>query len=194
DIVKILFGGKTETGEGDLANQIVGVDVRVHLPVIKTDLYYERGMEDFRDFYPYKHAYIVGAYMADLLGFSLRTEFFDSTEYPGVWYRHETFTSGYTFKKRVIGHHAGGDAEDFFVEIGREINDYIKISASFDLETRGTNQPVVERHRQYLGQGRFRIYPYVVEIQGGWEEVDNPGFAPGKGSNSVGIIKVKRFF
>jgi hypothetical protein len=196
DVLDIVFGAKTSTGDEDLSNQIAGFDFRAYLPFLKTSLYGEYAGEDVKEGYRYptKVAYILGAYVADLFGYSLRMEYFDSTDKPGVWYRQETWTDGYTFKAKVIGHHAGGDAEDFFVEVGKEISDHVALTGSFDIEIRGTNQEVREKHWQYAGKARLRYPPYYGEIAGGWESVDNPGFSPGRDENSFAVIKFKRFF
>ncbi len=198
DALEIIFIGRSDSEkfEDNTSNQIAGLDIRINLKKLKTDLYFEWAGEDVHSDipYPYKRAHIIGVYMADVLGFSVRSEFFESKR-PGVWYRHGVYTSGYTFKERVLGHHAGGDAEDLFIELHREFSDNIGVTGSFDIEKRGFNLPVLETHYQYQGKIRLRFYPYLAELTGGWEQVKNPGFAPGKREdNYVGIISVKRFF
>ncbi len=195
DIMRVLFAGSSEEPDGDTSNQIIGIDFRVRIPSFNADIYVEAGAEDFRDYYPYKYAFIFGAYVADIGGFSVRSEFFDSNRNHGVWYRNGTYTSGYTFKNRVLGHHAGGDAEDLFIELSRELSDNIMVTGSFDLEKRGFNLAKLETHYQYQAKVRLRLYPYLAEVTGGWEQVKNPGFAPGeREDNYVGIISVKRYF
>ncbi|MBE7414517.1 MAG: hypothetical protein HS130_04485 [Deltaproteobacteria bacterium] len=51
-------------------------------------------------------------------GLDMRVEYANtglSERYGPLWYKHGVYTSGYTHRGRVIGHHMGGDSKDLFL-------------------------------------------------------------------------------
>lgn len=152
-----IVGGNNLSGEEDTSNQLAAVDFRLRLaPLWGAELYGEMGGEDEADllgFIPFvaKKAVLAGLYLPRIEPsgrLSLRLEYAD-TDYEGngpVWYRHGIYRSGYVYQERLLGHHAGGDASDLFVELKAFLPRDITLSASFDAERRGVSGPLQEKH------------------------------------------------
>ncbi|MCJ7499670.1 capsule assembly Wzi family protein, partial [bacterium] len=114
DLFGIFFGGNDV--DGDKSNNIAGIDLRLNLP--GWQFYLEFGGEDEAGGLPSKPAGLAGFYFPDLAGsLDLRVEYADlayTEEIAGVWYRHSTYTDGYTYDGRILGHHVGGGGRDLF--------------------------------------------------------------------------------
>ena len=50
------------------------------------------------------------------------------------WYRHHIYTTGYTYKGRVIGHHMGPDATDLFVRGQYHFSGGVTLGIEADVE------------------------------------------------------------
>lgn len=132
------FTGEGENCPDGPGDQRAGFDLKLTLPFEKQpfQLYMEAAGEDEAGGLPYKWAYLVGIYLPRILGFErvgFRAEY-ATTNVRGhgrVWYRHSIFTSGYTYKGRIIGHHMGTDADDLFFELSYflpELNGKLRVS------------------------------------------------------------------
>lgn len=181
DIGTIIIGKNLEGKEKGESNQIAGVDVRIRITPLKAYIYGEAAGEDEAGWLPYKWAYIAGVYFADILGADLRVEYANTAfQYPG-WYTHGVYTSGYTYKGRLIGHHMGGDARDIFVSSSFFLDRSTKVSLYYDYEKRGVSMPDPEIHSEVMIQLQRDISKRMaLGIRGGYERVKNSGHIPGR--------------
>ena len=132
-----------ENVEGEPGNQLGSIDLKVVLPfkLQKVVIYGELAGEDEAGSLPSRVAYIAGAYLPGAFGFErldLRVEYGQTyiEKYPGVWYSHHIYTSGYTYDNRIIGHHMGTDARDLFISAAYE-SVYGDLAFLFDLDSSG---------------------------------------------------------
>lgn len=179
-------------------NQIVAVDLRLTLPFLRyTEFYVEYGGEDTGNLqkgFPSTPlfddvAFVVGLYVPRLTDDG-RTTFrfewmgntFSNDNTPGVWYTNGTFTSGFTFKRRVLGHAAGGDGQEFFWRLTRDITDFILLGGDFSYQWRGdvllNNAAVTgrQKERHYRGGVDLRYFvtdQWEVQSRFALEKVDN---------------------
>jgi len=178
-LAKILFGGNRELGE-DLSNSITGMDLRLTLPGVQ--LYGELGGEDEAGGLPFEFAYLAGLFVA-VPGTSIdfRVEYADITN--TLWYRHSLYSSGYTYRGRILGHHAGRGARDVFAEMG-VTGDRLSARFNIDYEERGTTtEPVTERHYQFGMDWKARIGRFLsdwrIGVGFGYDRVINAGYTRG---------------
>lgn len=143
DVILDVITAGNENVAGEPGNQIGSFDLKVILPFSfqKVVLYGELGGEDEAGSLPSRVAYLAGAYMPGFLGIDrleTRVEYAQTyiSKYPGVWYRHHVYTSGYTYDGRIIGHHMGTDARDLFMSAAYD-SDYGKFEVLFDMESSG---------------------------------------------------------
>ncbi len=147
DFLTILSGRNLSGGE-DTSNSVAALDARVKIPFLAgLELYGELGGEDEAGGFISKKAWLAGLYLPHIepsgrLG--LRFEATDITD--PVWYRHSIYRSGYTYEERVMGHHAGGDSENFYSEISAFLPHGFTLTAGFDYQQRGGHQAVEENH------------------------------------------------
>ncbi len=190
DFFRVFILTRSDKNENK-SNQIAGFDLRVHLFSIGTDLYWERAGEHHFSHFPFSggEANLWGIYVSDLFGLSLRGEYFDSTNEGRVWYRHGVFTSGYTYRGKVLGHHAGGDSRDFFFEVYRELSETASVTGSFDFERRGISLSNPETRRQVGGSVSFRIKNLRITLSGIYEKVDNLNFT-GDTSDDNALVSI----
>lgn len=121
DVIWDVITASNENMADEPGNQLGAVDLKIVLPfeVQKVVIYGELGGEDEAGSLPSRAAYIAGAYLPGFFGFDsidLRVEYGQTYNgrYPGVWYTHHLYTSGYTYGGRIIGHHMGTDAKELF--------------------------------------------------------------------------------
>lgn len=181
DIGTILIGKNLEGKARGESNQIAGVDLRIRITPLKAYIYGEAAGEDEAGMLPYKWAYIAGIYFADILGADLRVEYANTAfQYPG-WYTHGVYTSGYTYKGRLMGHHVGGDAKDIFVGSSFFLNRNTKVSLHYDYEKRGLSRPNPESHNEILFGLNQRISKGIeLGLKAGYEKVKNFGYTSGQ--------------
>lgn len=132
-----------ENVEGEPGNQLGSIDLKIVLPfkLQKVVIYGELGGEDEAGNLPSRVAYLAGAYLPGVLGFErldLRVEYGQTYigKYPGIWYTHHVYTTGYTYDGRIIGHHMGTDARDLFISAAYE-SPYGDFEALIDVESSG---------------------------------------------------------
>lgn len=143
-------------------NQIVSVDFSyIYLsqggygPFADLKIYGEIGAEDSSGRRtPTGRAYLFGLLIDEplwLRSTDLRLEWArnsNSARYATAWYTHGVYTSGYTYRGNIIGHHMGSDAEDFFIRITRYLADWLQIGLQYDLERHGLSNQVVEEKKE----------------------------------------------
>lgn len=185
DIGTILIGRNLEGKEKGESNQIAGGDIRIRINPLKAYIYGEAAGEDEAGILPYKWAYIVGIYCADILGADLRMEYADTAfQYPG-WYTHGVYTSGYTYKERVIGHHMGGDAKDIFIGTSFFLKENTKFFLHYDYEERGLSRGNPEVHHEFVLTLKQQVLERIeLSLRGGYEQVKNYEYYSGRDSNN----------
>ncbi|NCO50912.1 MAG: capsule assembly Wzi family protein [Deltaproteobacteria bacterium] len=163
DYLTILSGRNLDGGE-DTSNSLAAVDFRLTLPWTHgLQLYGELGGEDEANHLPSKIAFLAGIYLPRFTfsgRFDLRIEYADLSP-PGrggaVWYRHGLYRSGYTYHGKIIGHHAGGDAQDLWVESRAFLPGGVSLAINFESLQRGISQPIQEKHYRPGFELRWRI-------------------------------------
>ncbi|MCZ6873974.1 MAG: hypothetical protein O7G88_10670 [bacterium] len=138
----------------DLTNQLVALDIRITLPFLRyTQIYVEYGGEDTPgnaddpetpEFIFGDVAFLLGLYVPRLTDdgrTTFRFEWMQNTyandNSPGIWYNSSTFTSGFTFKGRVLGHAAGGNGAEFFWRLTQEISKHATLGGDFSYRRQG---------------------------------------------------------
>lgn len=160
DDILTIIGGENLSGNDDTSNSVAAIDARVRLPFLGgAELYAEMGGEDEADmlgFIPFfaNKSWLAGIYLPTLepsRRLSLRLEYADLSHLDNnspPWYRHEIYLSGYTYKKRILGHHVGGAASDLYGEIKLLLPGDVSVGLNCDYEKRGSDQLVEENHVQ----------------------------------------------
>ena len=177
----IWFGENKEGAGVDLSNSIGGFDV--NLIFSEARFYMEFGGEDEAGYFPSKEAYLYGASFPEggLLDNDFRIEYADITD--PSWYVHSLYQSGYTYKKRILGHHVGRGGRDLYLEHGilNQANKRGKIT--FDYEERGVGvESVTERHYQVGTDWEFkmgRTTPWTIQTGFLYEWVKNVEYRDG---------------
>lgn len=135
-----MFRRQEEQAEN---NQLAGFDVSVLIPVDgivpakSMRLYGDFAGEDEAAGLPSHWARLFGMQLYDILQTGrtdLRIEYADN-HVPGeadVFYTHGLYQSGYTYKARVIGHHMGTDARDFFIRLTHYLSEDLILGLEFD--------------------------------------------------------------
>ena len=138
----VITAGNENVGGGD-GDQLGSMDLKIVFPfkLQKVVIYGELGGEDEAGGLPSKVAYIAGAFFPGALGIErldLRVEYGQTYigKYPGLWYGHNIYTSGYTYDGQIIGHHMGTDAKDLFLSAVYE-SPWGDFGAIFDIESSG---------------------------------------------------------
>lgn len=182
---EVMFGDNKSRGN-DLSNSVAGIDFRLTLPFFQ--LYGEVGGEDEAGGYPSELAYIAGIYFPlPAMGVDFRFEYADISN--KIWYRHGVYSTGYTYKGSVLGHHVGGSGRDFFSELGILRGVRLEGRISFDYEERGIEtNPVTERHYQAGTRWSYgvggAIADWSVEAAAYYEHITNAGFIAGVSENN----------
>lgn len=148
-------------GEHANNNQLAGFDVSMlvplsgRIPAKSVRFYVDVVGEDEARGLPGKCGNLVGIQLYDIFQTGrtdLRVEYADNHVggYQDIFYRHSLYQSGYAYKGRVIGHHMGTDARDFFVRLTH----YITADAILGVEyNKETSDPVgtAQQTAEYLG-------------------------------------------
>ena len=133
-------------------NQIISVDFSFmlngpgrSLPFGGMKLYAEIGAEDSSgNGWPKEKAFLAGMSVdepAFIDNTSFRLEWATTavnTKY-NAWYTHGQYSSGYTYKGRIIGHHMGADSEDIFARIEYSPDSSMRIGLETDFERAGVH-------------------------------------------------------
>lgn len=163
------------------SDQKGGGDLRVRVPDLSRFIFFVREFELYAEVVgedeaktfgipgPSNLAFLGGAYLPDLFGvggLDLRVEWASNRvpNKPDVWYNHFIFTDGYTIHGRIIGHHMGTQAEDWFARLSQSFDDGSVIGAQLNIERHGVGFANVET--KYEGQMDFS-YPVAETTQMG---------------------------
>ncbi len=197
DLFDILFGENDINN--DRSNKIAGIDMRLNLPGYQ--VYLEFGGEDEAGGLPSKMAGLAGFYFPRLTGsLDLRVEYADlayTEEIAGVWYRHGTYTDGYTYDSRILGHHVGGGGRDLFAEMTFGMGEGGRGRVGVDFEQRGIHvQPRVEHHMQisagWEGPLSLGSHNWELGVTVAVDQVTNSNYVEGEDeTNGYVIVEVK---
>jgi len=122
---------------GDFNIRIVP-NIELYGELIMDDYYHsKRGLlHDIRG-WDSKFGFLLGAYYIDpftIENSNFRIEYAFVNQYA---YTHESRVNAYTNRERVIGHHIGPDADDFWIELEYWLTDKIPISLAYELLRHG---------------------------------------------------------
>ncbi len=151
-----VFRGEGEDDPNVPGDQRAGYDITLTLPFESQplQLYMEADGEDEAGGLPTKWAYLYGLYLPRILNFEkvgLKAEYSNNhvSGHPNVWYNHGIYTSGYTYKGRIIGHHMGTDSKDLFIEASYMIPELNgKICLSYDRKEHNLSGDVNEKKQE----------------------------------------------
>ncbi len=181
-LYKIIYSRPSDNN--DETNQEFVMDFAVNIPKLKKYLFIidgikftgEWGGED-SGIPPNRRAYILGlAFFKPftLDGAVIRGEYANLSpeSVPDAWYRHPTYPMHY--EGRVFGHHAGGDADDIFIEWSHSFNKLF-YKLSFDRERSGIkSEPHTQTKSQYSGEIGYRINPHTnITLRYAFEDINN---------------------
>lgn len=130
---------------------------------------------------PTGRANIYGAYIDEPLWLKdtdLRVEWANtgrSERYGPRWYKHGVYTSGYTHRGRVIGHHMGGDSKDFFARAQHHWKGGTRLALEADIERSGVHGALKTKRKWYAAEISLAA-PYGMTMTGGAgvEDIDGP--------------------
>ena len=189
-----FFGGKSPTN----ANQLAAFDFRLQLPFLRdAQLYMEYGGDDSGGWDPEHptetvlkdNAWMLGIYFPRLTcdgRTDLRVEYtynahrIDPTT--GMWYGHFVYRSGYTYNDKIMGHHMGPDAEDFFTRVTHYLTNNLQIGLDYDRMVRGKTLSFAEELvNQYGADVTVNLCRRDVMLTSryAFETVDNYNMLPG---------------
>lgn len=132
-------------------NQLAGLDTSIllpleeipygeYLPLRSLKFYVDAAGEDEAGGIPSNWGILYGLGLNDILKTGrtdLRIEYADNhvAGKPNVFYEHSLYTSGYTYKGRILGHHMGTDSRDFFIRLSHYLTDDLLLGLMFDRQT-----------------------------------------------------------
>lgn len=121
------------------------------LPFSGLKFYGEIGAEDSSgNGWPKEKAFLAGLYVEgpfSLNNTSFRVEWATTAKNKkyDAWYNHHIYTSGYTYKGNIIGHHMGTDADDLFVRFEYYTANHSRIGVETDIERKGIHADSTEK-------------------------------------------------
>ena len=186
DYVKI-FLARTEQEEN---NQMAGIDTSIllplaeipygeYLPLRSIKFYIDAAGEDEAGMMPSNWGYLYGLQFNDLLKTGrtdLRIEYADNhvSGKPNVFYNHSLYTSGYTYKDNILGHHMGTDSRDMFVQLSHYLSEDLIVDLAYDHQTHDLSADTHPQLDIYACSLRFFRSP-------SWEAVLGYRFEDGQG-------------
>lgn len=164
--------GENEVGV-EAGDQRAGGDIKITLPfnAQPLQLYAEAAGEDEAGGLPSKLAYLGGLYLPRILsiesvGFRAEYAVTHVKGSPDVWYNHNIYTSGYTYKSKTIGHHMGGDSEDIFLEMNYRMQVIrSRVYVSYDRERHNLSNS--QRASKQEASVRLKIVRGSMDIEAG---------------------------
>ena len=185
DIANILYSNSNkELNSKKDSNAEVAVDFSLTLPHVKEyillaediKLYVEWGAEDTGT-PPDRRAFVGGLAFFKPFGLEravFRAEYANTVtnRVPVSWYDHPSYPMRYD--DRIFGYHAGGDAEDIFVQWSQNIDKFF-YKLSFDRERSGIHTKLYQQSKdQYLGELGYRFNDNTkITLQYAYEEIKN---------------------
>ena len=185
-----MFLARTEQAEN---NQLAGFDTSLlvpldeipygrYLPLRTVKLYFDGAGEDEAGTLPSNWGFLYGMQLNDLLKTGrtdLRIEYADNhvTGKPDVFYGHSLYTSGYTYKGRILGHHMGTDSHDLFIQLSHYLTKDLRLDLTYDHQIHSLSaetQPVVDIFACDLTL--FRSHAWQVRAGYRYENASGEGY------------------
>lgn len=148
DYFKPLFAlnNRGESSGTNSDNQIAGFDASLLVPLPQNPLlrsvrfYADAAGEDEAGLFPSKWGDLLGMQFNDILKTGrtdFRIEYADDIvpDSPFVFYTHSTYTSGYTYYGRVIGHNMGTESRDLYLQLSHYLTDDLVVDVAYDRHT-----------------------------------------------------------
>lgn len=120
---------------------------KVYWEYAATDIISTWQGEDTHGWMPFKLnkvANLGGLYLSTAVT-DLRVEFAQTEK---SWYRHNEYSQGYTYRGLPLGHHMGGDARNWFLEVSRHFGPTWRAALGLDLEDRGRSRASPEERTE----------------------------------------------
>ncbi|VAX30894.1 hypothetical protein MNBD_NITROSPIRAE03-586, partial [hydrothermal vent metagenome] len=169
-------------------DQHVGADVKITLPFKwqPFQLYGELVAEDISRNITIKGGYLAGIYLPRIFNvdaIDLRMEYARTRK---ILYTHKIYRSGYTYKRRLIGHHMGNDATDLFVGTSLYGTGSTKYSFYYDREKKGLTKRNPEVSQEFVLALRQKVSERTdLSLKGGYEKVRDSGNIPGTDTDNI---------
>ena len=151
-----VFRGKGDDDPNVPGDQRGGYDLTLTLPFDTQPLqvYAEADGEDEAGGLPSNYAFLYGIFFPRIVDFEkigLRAEYANNhiNGKPDAWYNHDVYSSGYTYKGRIIGHHMGTDSKDVFIEASYflpEVNG--RLAIAYDWKKHNLSDDVHEKKQE----------------------------------------------
>lgn len=161
----------TASGEGPKASdsdQLASFDAKFVLPLRPEaligsglEVYGEWAGEDRFAFWENEQpGFLMGMFLTDVLRFKGTDFTVEYAKNKPDWYNHSGYNASgsgtaYTYKGEYMGHHMGGDADDIFLRISRDMPflstpyfDTVRTGADFDMERHGITELNTEKKIQ----------------------------------------------
>jgi hypothetical protein len=161
DYVKTMMQFGEEQAED---NQLAGMDgsfllpLPSSLPLRSVKLYGDFMGEDSVHSAPSRWSYLAGLQLNDILRTGRTDLCMEWTHTNPVAYIHNIYTSGYTYEGRVIGHFAGTNADDFFIQLSHYLTEDILIDLAYDELVRSRKSEDVTRR---MLAANLTIFPFT---------------------------------
>ena len=151
-----MLGNGENDQPDDPGDQRAGGDIKMTLPFESqpVQIYLDGAGEDQAGVLPSNWAFLYGLYLPRILDFEkigFRMEYAENHVggKPNVWYNHGVYTSGYTYKDRIIGHHMGTDSKDMFIEASYLIPEMNgRLSIAYDWKKHNLSGDVHEKKQE----------------------------------------------
>lgn len=194
-----MFLSLTEQAEN---NQLAGFDASLLIPLWKSAplrsvrLYADLAGEDEAGWMPSKWGEVFGAQFNDILKTGrtdLRVEYANNhvSGFDDLFYTHSLYTSGYTYKGRILGHHMGTNSSDLLVQLSHYLTEDLVLDLSFDRQTSslGTNAEA-SRNLYEAGLTFFMSKAWRIEAAYRYEDADSAGE---KDNHIIQVGLIRRF-
>ncbi|MCX5715299.1 MAG: hypothetical protein NTV07_00180 [Candidatus Omnitrophica bacterium] len=214
DYMRIFTGTNDLNQDTDKnnADQLASFGARLAIPLRPeariasgVELYGEWAGED--KFAPWENespGFLTGMFLTDVLnndGTDLRVEY---AKNKSGWYNHGIYDAAgtgtaYTYKGEIIGHHMGGDADDLFLRLSKEVPflttpffNFVKVGAQLDLERHGISLDVTEKRTQIVADITWCHFDAVLfALRYEFEDYRDFGYESGKRSqNNIFLTEV----
>lgn len=212
----LIFGGEGAgpvgiPGETAQEDGRMAFDMRLRLPFLRNaEFYAEYAGEDLLTDSPYWYeplfndvAWLVGIYFPRVFDDG-RTDF--RVEYSnnafkqgpghgGIWYGHTQYTSGYTYKQMILGHHMGPDAQDIFARVTHHLKNDLALGLDYEHMERGVTVGRVEEKSNAVGADVTYDYSerWRVCVRYGFESIDNFNLIPGRDRDNHLLMTALKF-
>ncbi|NOZ25113.1 MAG: hypothetical protein GXO94_03345 [Nitrospirae bacterium] len=169
-------------------DQHVGADVKITLPFRwqPLQMYGEIAAEDISSNVTIKGGYLTGVYLPRIFGLDfidLRGEYARSRK---ILYHHNIYRSGYTYKRRLIGHHMGGDATDLFVSTSVYGAGDTKYTLYYDREKKGLTRSTPQVSQEFVLAMRQAVSDRTtLSLKWGYEKIRNTGYITGNDTDGI---------